>query len=111
MDLSGTVQGKNMYRLLAFHEGEKKVFIDKNYSSLTGAKIAFGKKFKNIAWSDKVTPIWTFFYVPDSDWIYEMLSIVEKLKSVNCSSKIKMITKRIELITDNSLKLCLVDYN
>jgi hypothetical protein len=77
MDLSGADQGKNRYRLLAFHESEKKIFVDKYYPTLRGARIAFRKQFKNMAWSDKVSPQWTNLYPPDRDWIDEMLSIVE----------------------------------
>jgi hypothetical protein len=77
MDLSGTAQGKNRYRLLAFHESERKIFVDKYYPTLKGARIAFSKQFKNLAWSDKVLPNWTNLYPPDRDWINEMLSIVE----------------------------------
>jgi hypothetical protein len=77
MDLSGTEKGKNRYRILAFHESERKIFIDQYYQTLRGAKIAFGKFFKNLAWSDNVAPIWTNFYVPDRDRIDDMLGVVE----------------------------------
>ena len=81
MDLSGTAQGKNRYRLLAFHESEKKIFVDKYYPTLKGARIAFNRQFKNMAWNDNVSPHWTFLYEPDRDWIDEMLSIAENLES------------------------------
>jgi hypothetical protein len=77
MDLSGTAQGKNRYRLLAFHESEKKIFVDKYYPTLRGARIAFRKKFKNMAWSDEVVSEWSHFYPPDRDWTDYMLSTVE----------------------------------
>ena len=77
MDLSGSGQGKNRYRLLAFHESENKIFVDKYYPTLKGARIAFTRQFKNMAWSDEVSPQWTVLYQPDQDWIDEMLSIVE----------------------------------
>jgi hypothetical protein len=77
MDLSGTAQGKNRYRLLAFHEEENKIFVDKYYPTLKGARIAFNRQFKNLAWSDKVLPQWTILYPPDRDWIDKMLSIAE----------------------------------
>ena len=77
MHMSGSDQGKNRYRLLAFHEREKKIFVDKYYPTLKGARIAFTRQFKNLAWSDEVSPQWTVLYQPDRDWIDEMFSIVE----------------------------------
>ena len=80
MYLSGNAQGKNRYRLLAFHESEKKIFVDKYYPTLKGARIAFTKKFKNMACNDNVSPHWSFLYTPDRDWIEEMLSFAENAK-------------------------------
>lgn len=77
MDLSVIAQGKKRYRLLAFHEKEKKIFIDKLYRTLKGARIGFKRNFNDMAWSDKVTPQWTDLYQPDQDWIDHMLSVVE----------------------------------
>jgi hypothetical protein len=81
MDLSGTDQGKNRYRLLAFHERENKIFVDKYFSTLNGARISFSKQFKNMAWNDDVSANWSDLYPPDRDWIDNMLSIAEDLKS------------------------------
>jgi hypothetical protein len=78
MDLSGAAQGKNRYRLLAFHESKRKIFVDKYYPTLRGARIAFTRQFKNMAWSDEVLPQWTYLYPPDQDWIDEMLSIADR---------------------------------
>ena len=77
MDLSGTDQEKNRYRLLAFHEDEKKIFVDKYYPTLRGARIAFTRQFKNMAWTDDVVAEWSHFYPPNRDWIDKMLSIDE----------------------------------
>ena len=77
MDLSGTDREKNRYRLLAFHEDGKKIFVDKYYPTLRGARIAFTRQFKNLAWSDDVVSEWSHFYPPDRDWIDYMLSTVE----------------------------------
>ena len=81
MDLSGTAQGKNKYRLLAFHEEENKIFVDKYFPTLRGARIAFKMQFKNMACIDNVSPHWSALYQPDRDWIDDMLSIVENVKS------------------------------
>ena len=81
MDVSGTAQGKNRYRLLAFHEEQNKIYTDKYFPTLRGARIAFTRQFKNMAWSDEVSANWSDLYPPDNDWIEEMLSIVEDLKS------------------------------
>jgi hypothetical protein len=77
MDLSGTAQGKNRYRLLAFHEEENKIFVDKYYPTLKGARIGFTKQFNNRACLDDVSAHWSDLYQPNRDWIEEMLSIVE----------------------------------
>ena len=81
MDLSGTAQGKNRYRLLAFHERVNKIFVDKYYPTLRGARIAFKRQFKNMACIDDLSPNWSDLYPPDRDWIDEMLSVVENVKS------------------------------
>ena len=81
MDVSGTDQGKTRFRLLAFHEDQNKIFVDKYFPTLRGARIAFKRYFSNRAFSDMVAPIWTDLYTPDNDWIEEMLTIVEDLKS------------------------------
>ena len=81
MDLSGTAQGKTRYRLLAFHEEQNKIFVDKYFPTLRGARISFKRQFKNMAWRDDVSANWSDLYPPDNDWIEEMLSIVEDLKS------------------------------
>lgn len=80
MELPGAGQVKNRYRLLAFHEDQRKIFVDKYYQTLKGARIAFNMQFKNLAYSDEVSPVWTELYQPDQDWIDEMLSIVENLE-------------------------------
>lgn len=64
-----------VYRLLAIHG--KKVLADRNYPTLRGARIAFKKQFKNLAWGDDVVAEWSHFYTPNRDWIDEMLSIAE----------------------------------
>jgi hypothetical protein len=51
MELTMTNQVE--YRLLAIHK--KKVLADRNYRTLRGAKIAFKKQFKNMAWRDDAT--------------------------------------------------------
>jgi hypothetical protein len=81
MDLSVTAQGKNKYRLLAFHEKENRIFADKCFPTLRGARISFSKQFKNMAWNDDVSANWSDLYPPDHDWIDNMLSIAEDLKS------------------------------
>ena len=81
MDLSGTAQGKNRYRLLAFHEEENKIFVDKYFPTLKGARIGFIKQFNNRACNDDVSANWSDLYPPDRDWIEDMLSIVENVKS------------------------------
>ena len=81
MDLSGTSQGKNRYRLLAFHEEQKKIFADKCFPTLRGARISFSKQFKNMACIDNLSANWSDLYPPDHDWIDKMLSIVKNVKS------------------------------
>jgi hypothetical protein len=63
------------YRLIAIHK--KTILFDKNYRTLRGARIAFRKQFKNLAWNDDVVAEWSHFYQPDRDWIDKMLSITE----------------------------------
>ena len=81
LELTGTAQGKDRYRLLAFHERENKIFGDKYYTTIRGARIGFSKQLKNRACIDNVYANWSDLYSPDHDWIEKMLSIVENLKS------------------------------
>ena len=81
MEVSGTAQVKNRYRLLAFHEEENKIFVDKYFPTLRGARIAFKRQFKNRACIDNMSANWSDLYPPDRDWIDDMLSIVENVKS------------------------------
>ena len=68
------------YRLIAIHK--KTILFDKNYRTLRGARIAFSKQFKNLAWTDDVVAEWSHFYPPNRDWIDEMLSIA---KNAECN--------------------------
>ena len=68
----------NYYRLLAIRKDEGKILIDKCFKTLKGARIAFAKKFKKLAWSDDVTAQWSPFYSPNREWIEEKLSGAEK---------------------------------
>ena len=81
MDLSGKSQGKKRYRLLAFHEKENRIFADKCFPTLRGARISFSKQFNNRACIDNLDADWSDLYQPDHDWIENMLSIAEDLKS------------------------------
>jgi hypothetical protein len=113
MELSGTAQVKNRYRLLAFHESEKKIFVDKYYPTLKGARIGFKRKFNDMAWSDEVSPMWTVLYQPDQDWIDKMLSIVSNLRLMNMGiDGIDIISKTSNIDRDSlisEIKLCLVN--
>jgi hypothetical protein len=42
-----------------------------NYPTERGCKIAFGKIFKDRAWDERVTPLWSHFYDPDKEWFEE----------------------------------------
>jgi hypothetical protein len=81
MDLSGNAHKKDRYRLLAFDERENRIFVDKYFSTLRGARIGFTKQFKNMSFKDVVSANWSDLYPPDRDWLEEMLSIVENVKS------------------------------
>jgi hypothetical protein len=74
MELTMTNQVE--YRLLAIHK--KKVLTDRNYRTLRGARIAFEKQFKKMAWRDDVAAEWSHFYPPNRDWIEEKLAAAEK---------------------------------
>jgi hypothetical protein len=61
------LQSKDKYRLVALHQ--RKVLIDKYYTTEKGCKIAFGKLFKNKAWSEETKARWSHFYDPDKRWL------------------------------------------
>jgi len=58
------------YRLLVIHDS---VLADRNYPTLRGAKIAFKRQFKHLAWRDDLPAEWSHFYQPEQDWIEKML--------------------------------------
>ena len=74
--MESTVSNQVEYRLLVIHK--KKVLADRNYRTLRGAKIAFKRQFKNMAWIDDVAAEWSHFYPPNRDWIEEKLAAAEK---------------------------------
>ncbi len=69
-----TIPNGVYYRLLVIHDS---VLADRNYPTLRGAKIAFKKQFKHLAWSNDVPAEWSPFYPPDQDWIEKMLPTAE----------------------------------
>ena len=66
-----TIANGVVYRLLVIHDN---VLADRNYPTLRGAKIAFKKQFKHLAWRDDLPAEWSHFYQPEQDWIEKMLS-------------------------------------
>ena len=58
---------KGLYRLVAEHVGKK--LIDKPFSTLRGAKIAFSKLFKHRGWKQDIHAQWSEFYEPEVSWL------------------------------------------
>ncbi len=63
---------KGSYNLLVLHNGKLRT-LDK-YLSGKGAKIAFIKLWHYKSIRDNISPQWSHFYKPDSDWLEEKLS-------------------------------------
>jgi hypothetical protein len=63
------LRSKNKYRLVVLQHC--RVLLDMNYPTERGCKIAFGKIFKDRAWDERVTPLWSHFYDPDKEWFEE----------------------------------------
>ena len=55
------------YRLVVKHN--RKIFIDKIYKTLRGAKIAFSKLFNHRSWEEDLKAEWSVFYKPDAQWL------------------------------------------
>jgi len=69
------LQLKNKYRLLVLQQS--RVLFDKEYPTEIGCRIAFGKLFKDKAWSEETNAEWSHFYDPDEDWLEEKQSRLE----------------------------------
>lgn len=55
------------YRLVVKHNG--KILIDKIYTTVRGAKIAFSKLFNQRGWQEDLKAEWSVFYKPDDHWL------------------------------------------
>jgi len=55
------------YRLVVKHNG--KILIDKIYTTVRGAKIAFSKLFNPRGWQEDLKAEWSVFYKPDDQWL------------------------------------------
>ncbi|UCH95564.1 MAG: hypothetical protein JSV88_01615 [Candidatus Aminicenantes bacterium] len=65
------------YRLVILHHD--KVIMDAHYNTLRGAKIAFAKFFREMAWAEDVQPQWSHLYHPELDWLDEKLAILNRV--------------------------------
>ena len=63
------------FRLLVFHRSS--VLLDRQYTSLKGAKIAFHKIYRHQACIDSVKARWDE-YVPECSWIEKKMAILER---------------------------------
>ncbi len=61
------LQSKDKFRLVVLHQS--KVLYDKYYPTERGCRIAFGKFFKDKAWSEEIKADWSHFYDPDKRWL------------------------------------------
>jgi hypothetical protein len=55
--------------------------MDTHYRTLRGAKIAFAKFFNEMAWNQEVKPQWSYYYIPEKDWLDKKYRVLDKPKS------------------------------
>jgi len=61
------------YRLLVIHNN--RLLWDKKYKSIRDARIAFSKRFGNMACDQLKKNIWSHRYDPDKDWLMDKLNL------------------------------------
>jgi len=61
------------YRLIVIHQGD--ILVDKSYTSLKGAKIAFHKIYRHQACTEDIKAKWDE-YIPDPRWLKMKLAIL-----------------------------------
>jgi hypothetical protein len=69
------LQSKDKFRLVVLHQS--KVLYDKYYPTERGCRIAFGKFFKDKAWSEEIKADWSHFYDPDKRWLEKKCKCLE----------------------------------
>lgn len=78
LDFVIIIIGKNDFRLLAYDRSEN-FLVDKKYTTLSAAKIAFLKHFGYKYYSDNPISEWSDDYPPDKDWLDEIERFVSSL--------------------------------
>jgi hypothetical protein len=74
---------KRKYRLLVI--GNSHLYVDKNYNTPRGAKIAFSRIFHNKTWNDEmdekkgIKQNWSPFYTPKPGWWANVISQATRL--------------------------------
>ena len=77
LDCALVIHSARQFRLLVFHLD--RVLLDKQYTTLKGAKIAFHKIYRHQACVDGVKARWDE-YVPEGSWIEKKMAILERKK-------------------------------
>lgn len=67
LDWAIIVFDEDSYRLLVSHKG--RVSTDQRYDTMKGAKIAFIKSYRYLAFTKECKPQWSHPYVPYTSWL------------------------------------------
>ncbi len=69
------IRYSDYYRLLVINEW--KLLMDRRYTSLKGARIAFLKFYQNRCWKVELEPEWSEFYDPGAECLNEISHKIE----------------------------------
>ena len=75
LDCALVIPSSRQFRLLVFHLD--RILLDKHYTTLKGAKIAFHKFYRHQACTEGVKARWDE-YVPEGSWIEKKMAILER---------------------------------
>jgi hypothetical protein len=92
LDYTLIVKEGNGFRLLVIHNNKK--LVDKIYTTLKGARIAFHRAFKKFGYKADIETDWTKFYNPDTMWLEELSNCPENSFNYNFKLSKKKKTKK-----------------